>query len=72
MSNSPPSSPSGERREGPANRRMLERAPASDRRLANENDPKTLTSEDVHFRPPLEAGAADPPTENTQLLFERS
>ena len=72
MSTTSPSSPSGERREGPPNRRMLERAPASDRRLANQHARKTLMSDDVQFRPPLEAGAADPPTENTQLLFERS
>lgn len=69
---SPTPSTPGDRREGPADRRMLERAQASDRRLANGHDMQTLTSEDVQFRPPLAAGDAAPPTENTQLLFERS
>jgi hypothetical protein len=68
----PSSSTPNDRRQGLDDRRMLEREPASDRRLAGPHDSHHMTSEDVQFRPPVQAGDADPPTEDTQLLFERS
>ena len=62
-----------DRRDGPTDRRVRERAPSSDRRDLIGDPPLIGSAADaVEFRPPVTGAADAPPTENTQLLFERS
>ncbi|MEO7151736.1 MAG: hypothetical protein ABIX46_08520 [Burkholderiaceae bacterium] len=63
---------SGERRDGPDDRRLRERAPASDRRSTEGLAARRAASDDSYLNPPISADASAPAIENTQLLFERS
>lgn len=68
----PSSTPPGERREGLPDRRMPARSPIGDRRLSSKDHGSASTRDGMDLRPPLAAGDAAPPTEDVQLLFERS
>ncbi len=61
----------GERRDGPDDRRLRERAPSSDRR-SMEGLAASAGVGDSYLNPPDTADPSAPATENTQLLFERS
>jgi hypothetical protein len=60
-----------DQRAGLSDRRILARDPSTDRRMGGDraNSP---SAEQVHMRPPTEAGEGAPASENTSLLFERS
>jgi hypothetical protein len=66
------SAPRPERRDGPADRRKMARPQGGDRRGPTARQGQPLTSEEVHMRPPVDAGDDAPASENSSLLFERS
>ncbi len=70
----PTHSAADDRREGMADRRLLDRDPGTDRRsvLGAGDGNATAMAEQVQMRPPTDAGAAAPASENSDLLFERS